>query len=271
MATTSQRAAMVPASLPAWKPLGRRRADGTRSTLAWASLTFLVPGDRLALLSQMGAIDLAYHLRAGEDVLHGNIPRVDTYTFTIPGTPWLDQQWLAQGVLALALPGGWMAAARCSAGGPGRSNVLARLPGRPHGRRRPRDRLAPHARRLRGRVAWARDATPTPRDAPVRGSLLWVAAGRARASREALARTRSRRPLRQHPRELRAVPRRRRARLARGSARARMLALGRTLLIAVVTAARHPRHAVRPPGVDLRVRPVHQPRHPETRSPSGRH
>src|SRR5437763_1378665 len=48
----------------------------------------------------MGAIDLAYHIRAGEDVLHGNVPRVDTWTFTFPGTAWLDQQWLAQAFFA---------------------------------------------------------------------------------------------------------------------------------------------------------------------------
>jgi len=75
--------------------------------IAWASLAFLVP-TIVSLLSRMGAIDLAYHIRAGEDVLHGNIPRVDTYTFTVAGTPWLDQQWLAQGVFAaLYRLGGW--------------------------------------------------------------------------------------------------------------------------------------------------------------------
>jgi hypothetical protein len=56
----------------------------------------------------MGATDLAYHLRAGADVLAGHIPRVDTYTFTVNGTPWLDQQWGAQGVFALLFKaGGW--------------------------------------------------------------------------------------------------------------------------------------------------------------------
>jgi hypothetical protein len=75
--------------------------------IAWASLTFLVPAI-VSLLSKMGAIDLAYHIRAGEDVLQGNIPRVDTYTFTFPGTPWLDQQWLAQAIFAsLHRLGGW--------------------------------------------------------------------------------------------------------------------------------------------------------------------
>lgn len=75
--------------------------------IAWASLTFLVPAI-VSLLSKMGAIDLAYHIRAGEDVLHGNIPRVDTWTFTFPGTAWLDQQWLAQGIFAsLYRVGSW--------------------------------------------------------------------------------------------------------------------------------------------------------------------
>jgi hypothetical protein len=75
--------------------------------VAWASLTFFVPMI-VSLLSKMGAIDLAYHIRAGEDVLHGNIPRFDTYTFTVAGAPWLDQQWLAQGVFALVYKtGGW--------------------------------------------------------------------------------------------------------------------------------------------------------------------
>jgi hypothetical protein len=70
-------------------------------------VTFLVPMI-VSLLSKMGAIDLAYHIRAGEDVLRGNIPRFDTYTFTVAGTPWLDQQWLAQGVFALVYrAGGW--------------------------------------------------------------------------------------------------------------------------------------------------------------------
>ncbi len=56
----------------------------------------------------MGAIDLAYHLRAGEDVLSGHIPRVDTYTFTVAGQPWLDQQWAAQGIFAAIYRlGGW--------------------------------------------------------------------------------------------------------------------------------------------------------------------
>lgn len=75
--------------------------------IAWASLAFLVP-TIVSLFSKMGAIDLAYHLRAGEEVLSGHIPRIDTYTFSVPGTPWLDQQWAAQGVFAaIHRVGGW--------------------------------------------------------------------------------------------------------------------------------------------------------------------
>ncbi len=75
--------------------------------LAWASLTFLVP-TIVALLSKVGAIDLAYHLRAGAEILAGHLPRFDTYTFTVAGTPWLDQQWAAQGAFTLLYrAGGW--------------------------------------------------------------------------------------------------------------------------------------------------------------------
>ena len=55
------------------------------------------------------AVDLAYQVRAGDEILRsGLIPAVDTYTFTVAGTPWMDQQWLAQVLLALGFrAGGW--------------------------------------------------------------------------------------------------------------------------------------------------------------------
>ena len=56
-----------------------------------------------ALLGRMHTADLAYHLRAGIDILTSHrLPRVDTYTFSVPGRTWVDQQWGAQVVLALA-------------------------------------------------------------------------------------------------------------------------------------------------------------------------
>jgi hypothetical protein len=93
---------MPAVSSPRSPAAGRQPID-----IAWTSLTFLVPM-LVSLMSRIGAIDLAYHLRAGADVLHGNIPRVDTYTFTVAGQPWLDQQWGAQGLLAMFFKaGGW--------------------------------------------------------------------------------------------------------------------------------------------------------------------
>jgi hypothetical protein len=53
------------------------------------------------LLVPMPSIDLTYQLRAGAEILGGNgIPTADTWTFTAAGSPWLDQQWGAQVLLA---------------------------------------------------------------------------------------------------------------------------------------------------------------------------
>ena len=66
----------------------------------WAFLAIALPG-LAALMVPMPAVDLAYQLRAGADILAGNgIPTMDTWTFTVSGTPWLDQQWGAQVLLA---------------------------------------------------------------------------------------------------------------------------------------------------------------------------
>ena len=58
----------------------------------WVFLAVALPV-LASLLVPMPAVDLAYQLRAGADILAGNgIPAVDTWTFTVAGTPWLDQQ-----------------------------------------------------------------------------------------------------------------------------------------------------------------------------------
>ena len=54
------------------------------------------------LAMSMSTVDLTYHVRLGEQILHGTFPRVDTFTFSALGTAWTDQQWLAQVILALA-------------------------------------------------------------------------------------------------------------------------------------------------------------------------
>src|SRR5205809_4252936 len=90
------RVAVTEPSSPPTQAIRRRPIDA-----AWASLVVLIPVV-VALLSRMGTTDLTYHIRAGEDILSTHaLPRFDTYTFSVAGTPWLDQQWGAQIFLAL--------------------------------------------------------------------------------------------------------------------------------------------------------------------------
>ena len=250
---------MVPASLPAWKPAGlERRRDPLE--VAWASLTFLIPAI-VSLLSKMGSIDLAYHLRAGEDVLHGNIPRVDTYTFTIPGTPWLDQQWLAQGFLAFAHRlGGWPSLLALQAVLVGATFWLVYLAARTAGASPRTGSLLTIAGFVVSSPALV--LRPQLLAMPLFGLLLWVVAGRA-----------------VHPGRLWLAPV-----LAALCAnihgsfvlfpvviglawledrRLRDPRSGRTLLIGVVTAAATLATPFGPRVVGLRVRRVHQPGHPE--------
>src|SRR6186997_3397152 len=74
----------------------------------WVILALALPA-LLALLVAMPAVDLAYQVRAGDEILaSGALPGVDTWTFTIEGKPWLDQQWLAQVMLSFVHGiGGW--------------------------------------------------------------------------------------------------------------------------------------------------------------------
>jgi hypothetical protein len=59
--------------------------------------------------SPLAAIDLAYHLRAGDIMFDTHaILRTDVFTAAAYGKPWLNQQWLAQIVLTTAFRlGGW--------------------------------------------------------------------------------------------------------------------------------------------------------------------
>jgi hypothetical protein len=66
----------------------------------WAFLAIGLPV-LAALIANLPSVDLTYHLRAGAEILRGDgIPTVDTWTFTAPGSPWTDQQWGAQVILA---------------------------------------------------------------------------------------------------------------------------------------------------------------------------
>ncbi|HYK94636.1 MAG TPA: hypothetical protein VE011_02060 [Candidatus Dormibacteraeota bacterium] len=76
------------------------RAAGLSLAELWMFLGVALP-TLAALLVPMPSVDLAYQLRAGAGILAGHgIPATDTWTFTIAGAPWLDQQWGAQVLLA---------------------------------------------------------------------------------------------------------------------------------------------------------------------------
>ena len=65
----------------------------------WAFLAVALPV-LASLVASLPATDLAYHLRAGSEIVStGAIPSVDTWTFTAAGQPWFDQQWGAQVLL----------------------------------------------------------------------------------------------------------------------------------------------------------------------------
>ena len=78
----------------------------------WLFLALALPA-LAALIAPLPAVDLAYQVRAGDLILAtGQIPSNDTFTFTVAGAPWLDQQWLAQVLLAAGYRlGGWEALA----------------------------------------------------------------------------------------------------------------------------------------------------------------
>ena len=62
----------------------------------WAFLAVALPV-LASLVASLPATDLAYHLRAGSEILSTRaIPSVDSWTFTAAGLPWFDQQWGAQ-------------------------------------------------------------------------------------------------------------------------------------------------------------------------------
>ncbi len=67
----------------------------------WLFLAVALPA-LAAVIANLPSVDLTYHLRAGAQILDGGgIPTVDTWTFTVPGTPWTDQQWGAQVILTV--------------------------------------------------------------------------------------------------------------------------------------------------------------------------
>jgi hypothetical protein len=69
--------------------------------MLWVFLAIALP-TLAALLAPLPAVDLAYQLRAGGEILDARaIPTIDTWTLAAAGRPWTDQQWGAQVVLAV--------------------------------------------------------------------------------------------------------------------------------------------------------------------------
>jgi len=78
------------------------------ASVAWALIAVAIPV-ALTWMAPTQALDLAYQIRAGEGALdHAAVPRTDTFTYTMDGQPWFDQQWGAQVLLGSAFRvGGW--------------------------------------------------------------------------------------------------------------------------------------------------------------------
>jgi len=105
MAGTRSTIALAPTSAP------RPRASGIariRLSHVWVATGVLIPVIVIAQ-SPLAAIDLAYHLRAGDIMFDTHaILRTDVFTAAAYGRPWLNQQWLAQIIMTTAFGlGGW--------------------------------------------------------------------------------------------------------------------------------------------------------------------
>jgi hypothetical protein len=81
----------------------------------WVFVALAAP--MIAGLVYMRTIDLAYHIRVGEQILRHGIPHVDSLSFTAAGRPWIDQQWGAQAIFAMVYRvGSWPALSLLRAG-----------------------------------------------------------------------------------------------------------------------------------------------------------
>ena len=131
----------------------------------WAFLAVALPMLG-ALIANLSSVDLAYQLRAGDEILaSGAIPAADAWTYTALGGPWVDQQWGAQVALAGVMGiGSWTGLALL------RSVLVGVTFGclyvdRPAPRSGAAARVAPDARRVR--------RSPRSRSASGRSSSAW--------------------------------------------------------------------------------------------------
>jgi hypothetical protein len=131
----------------------------------------------VGLLTKMSSTDLTYHLRAGAEILGGSLPRFDSYTFSVPGTPWTDQQWGAQAIMtSIYRLGGWPTLLAAQAAMMGLTFGLVYLAGRAAGAERRTMALLT----LGGFLASVAGLAMRPQlvALPLFGALLWVVAAR---------------------------------------------------------------------------------------------
>jgi hypothetical protein len=85
--------------------LSGARQDALRWPAGVPALVILAGG--LAGASRLRSYDLFWHLETGRRILEsGAVFRTDPFSFTAPGTPWVDHSWLFQIVAWLAWAGG---------------------------------------------------------------------------------------------------------------------------------------------------------------------
>jgi len=135
-----------PTSAIAHAPTGAPRLPAVlariRLSHVWAASAILLPVIVIAG-TPLAVNDLAYHLRAGDIMFDTHaVLRTDVFSAVAYGEPWLNQQWLAQIVLATAFRlGGWfgLVALRALLGALVLSHVVppARPPNARHGSRLP--------------------------------------------------------------------------------------------------------------------------------------
>ena len=189
--------------------------------LAWATISFLVP-TLIALLAKMGSIDLAYHVRAGEQMLDTHVLiRHDTWLFSLPAGTAMDRPAVGSAAdLRSHLSDGGLGGDGSPLGRAFRPVDVVRLPRVSNQGRLAEERRAPHGRRLPDRPADARHASATACAPPVHDVPVGARIA-PRPPRPRMAPARGGRGERQPARELRAVPAARGARLDRGRRTAR--------------------------------------------------
>src|SRR5262245_17541041 len=101
------RSAIAQAPTPAPR-IGASGLARIRLSQVWAASAVLIPVILIAA-TPLVAIDLAYNLRAGDIMFDSHaVLRTDVFSAVANGRPWLNQQWLAQIILASAFRlGGW--------------------------------------------------------------------------------------------------------------------------------------------------------------------